>query len=62
MTTEELLKTSPRQQIQKQAVTLEMQKGNPSRMWSPYGLTRTFLRERTDEKRTEYGRRIQKDK
>jgi hypothetical protein len=60
-TTEELLKESPRQQIQKRAVTLETQKENPSRRWSPYGSTRTYLRERTDQKRGEYNRRVQND-
>jgi hypothetical protein len=56
------LKTSPRQQIQKGAVTSETQKENPSRRLSPYGSTRTYLRERTDQKKAEYDRRIQKDK
>jgi hypothetical protein len=53
---------SPRQQIQKQAVASETQKENPSTKRSPYSSIRTYLRERTDQKKTEYDRRIQKDK
>jgi hypothetical protein len=37
-------------------------KENPSRRWSPHGPTRMYLRERNDEKKTEYDIRIQKDK
>jgi hypothetical protein len=61
-TTGELLKTSARERIQKPTVTSEEQKENPSRKRPQYGSTRTYLRERTDPKRTEYGRRIQTDK
>jgi hypothetical protein len=40
-------------------VTSETQKENHSRRCSPYGSTRTYLREKTDQKKTEY-RRIKK--
>jgi hypothetical protein len=61
-TTEELLKMSPRQRIQKRTIISKTQKQNPPRRCSPYGSTRTYLRERTDQKKTDYERRIQQDK
>jgi hypothetical protein len=55
-TTEELLKTFPRQrrngQVHRRRKKRTLQDGS----------TRTYLRERIDQKRTEYDRRIQKDK
>jgi hypothetical protein len=48
--------------MQKRAVTSEKQKRNPSRRSSLYSSTTTYLSERTDQKKREYNRRIQKDK
>jgi hypothetical protein len=62
ITTEELLKTSPRQRIQKRGVTSETQKENPSRRSSPCGSNTTYLGENSDQKKTEYYGRLQKDK